>query len=286
MKFISITLFFVLIVSCGSKREELEGVKTVYFPGTDIIKQSVEYKNGKKNGYFREYYRKGNLKARQFYVNDTLDDTTQIYYPSGILQTQHMYKNKIKHGCWQEYNKEGQLYSEMFFKEGMLDSTCSKYSYKSVRLLTRVSYIKGAKNGVEEQYYASGKPKSRQYYVKGQLCRGTEEWYESGKKIDNDFKIHVQESNATMLQNTLTYNIRLENPEPGDKVYKLFEPPKGDVMGTLSPLPKEGDAFVYKQVVPKGGFVMEQVIIAAYRKTAMGNTVIKTQAFNVATNNF
>jgi antitoxin component YwqK of YwqJK toxin-antitoxin module len=286
MKFISIATLLALIFSCGSKREELEGVKTVYFPGTELVKQSVEYKDGKKNGYFTEYYRKGNLKARQFYINDTLDDTTVIYYPNGQLQTLHVYKNKLRHGCWSEYNKEGRLYSEMFFKEGLLDSTCSKYSYKSVRLLTRVRYLKGTKHGTEEQYYVSGKPKSRQHYFKGQLCKGTEEWYESGKKINHDFKIYVQENNATMLENAITYKIRLQDPDPGDQVYKLFEPPKGDVMSGLSQLTKEGDAFVYKIIVPKGGFVMEQVIIAAYRKTAMGNTVIKTQAFNVASNNF
>jgi hypothetical protein len=38
--------------------------------------------------------------------------------------------------------------------------------------------------------------------------------------------------------------------------------------------------------IGKGGFVMEEVSIAAFRKTPLGHTVIKTTSFAAAANNF
>jgi antitoxin component YwqK of YwqJK toxin-antitoxin module len=276
----------ICLISCQPEDYFKDEEKRIYYPGTEIIKQSVQYKNGKKNGYLKEYYRDGKLKASQYYRNDTLNDTTVMYHPNGKLKLIHIYKNTLKHGCWRDYNKEGKLYSELFFKEGRFDSICSKYSIRSVQLLTRVRYNDGIKHGLEESYYPGEKIKSRSKYFRGELCKGTEEWRENGKKINNDFKITVSEKDATLLENTLVYVIRLENPKPDDRVYRLFKRVDGDVIGDRIVVQKEGDSFIYKFDIPKGGFVMEEIFLAVYRKTAFGNTVIKTTQFNAASNNF
>lgn len=263
-----------------------DGVKIVHFKNSDIIRQTVEYKNGKKNGFFKEYYRDGVLKAKQFYVNDSLDDSTLIYHANGRLKTVQVFKNKLKHGCWKDFNKEGGLFSEIYFKEDLMDSVCSKYSYRTNHLLTRISFKNGKKNGAEEHYYPRGELQSIQYYDEGVLCKGTKEYKENGKLINNDFKISISESDAVLLENTLTYYIRFENPKASDKLYLVFKAGKGNNVGSIVPIEKKGDVFIYKYNIPKGGFVMEQVTIAAYRKTGFGNTFIKTQSFNVASNNF
>jgi antitoxin component YwqK of YwqJK toxin-antitoxin module len=279
-------ILVVFIAACNPEDSFENGEKTFYFPGTNTIKKQIHYKNGKKNGLMQEFYQDGKLKARQFFVNDSLDDTTVVYHPNGKLKLIHTYKNRLKHGFWRDYNKEGKLYSELCFKNGKLDGTCSEYSYRSVKLQARINYHDGAKHGVQEHYYPSGKIKSREYFFMGQICKGTEEWFENGNKINNDFNILIREQDAALLENTLIYKIRIEGMGPEDRIYRVLRPGSGNRVGDCYSLPKEGDAFICKFNIPKGSFVMEEVTVAAYKKTAMGNTVIKTRTFNAASNNF
>lgn len=279
-------LILFLISSCSDPDAIPEGVKIVHFPGTDIVQQSISYHNGKKNGPFKEFYKNGTLKAKQFFVNDSLNDTSSLYLPDGKLQSIHIYKNKQKDGCWKDYNKEGRLFSEIYMKKGLLDSTSTIYTYRSGRVLTRVTYKAGAKNGKEEHFYSNGKPRSIAWYDMGRVCMGTEEWNETGKKINNDFKISIAERNEVMMKNMLSYVISLENPQPKDKVFQVMTPIDGKNMGAVMELKKVNGNFLIEFNVGPGGFVMDKITLAAYRKTAMGNTFIKTTTFNVSSNNF
>ena len=65
-------------VACGD--ETKSETKTIYYPGEKQIKQQIEYKKGKKNGLFIDYFRNGIVKAKQHYLNDTLDDSTILYH--------------------------------------------------------------------------------------------------------------------------------------------------------------------------------------------------------------
>jgi antitoxin component YwqK of YwqJK toxin-antitoxin module len=261
-------------------------VKIIYFPGSEKVMQRVELKNGKKNGHAVEYYSNGKIKARQYYVNDELDDTSAMYYPSGLLKSLQVYRNRMKHGCWKEYNKEGFMYSEIFFKEGSLDSTSTEYTYRTRKILTRVTYKNGRKDGVEEQYYPNGKPKSKVYYNEGSICKSADEWTEKGKKIDNSFKINVAVNNEILLKNKVTYMITLENAKSDDRIFQIITPGKDGCFGMMTPLKEHNSIFTLEFYVAKGGFVMEQVTLAAFRTTAFGNTHIQTETFNASFNHF
>ena len=285
--FLIYTLLIVFaFTSCNTNSETNDELKTVHFSGTDIVKQTIEYKNGKKNGFFKEYYRNGILKAKQFYVNDSINDTSLFYHDDGKLKSIQIYKNKLKNGCWRNYNKKGLLISEIFFKNNVFDSTCSEFSYRSAKLLKKIRYKEGLKNGIEETYYPTGEIQSKVNYDMGDVMIGTEEWKKNGKKINNDFNISIIENDDVLLKGTLTYHIKLENPKESDKVYYVFKPCVGNKVGDISPLKKQGDVFIYEYQIPKGGFVMEKLTIAAFRKTGFGNTYIKTKSFNVASNNY
>ncbi len=284
--YFSILPIFFMLCACNNSGHVEEGVKTVHFPGTDIVQQTITYANGKKNGPVKEYYKNGTLKARHFFVNDSLDDTSATYHANGRLQSLHVYKNKLKHGCWKEYNKEGRLYSQIFMKNGMLDSTSTVYTYRTGRVVTRVTYKDGVKNGPEEHFYSNGKPRSIAYYDMGRACKGTEEWMDNGKKINNDFKIQISEHNEVLMNNTLTYVIRLEPAQEGDEVYQVMTPCEGNKIGSVIPLKKKNGSYILEFTVGKGGFVMENVTLAAYRQTPFKNTYIKTTSFNASANHF
>jgi len=286
---IHFTIFLIVFFNSGcsdSNDKEKDGIKVVHFKGTEIIRQTIEYKNGKKNGFFTEFYRDGKIKAKQYFIDDQKDDTSKLFHENGQIRSLQIYKNKLKEGCWKEYNKKGKLYSEIYFKNDLLDSTSTIYTYNTGKILTQITYKNGLKNGIEKRYYNNGKARSIAYYDMGRACKGTEEWYETGEKVNNDFLINITEHNEVLMKNTLTFNVQLENPQKKDEVYQIVRKGEGRNIGAVFPLKKSNSIFTLTYTIPKNGFVMEEVTIAAYRQTKMGNTFIKTKSFNATSNNF
>lgn len=283
---IGLLLFLAVLYSCSNESDGKNGLKTIYFPGTNNVCQTIDYKDGKRNGWLKEYYKNGNLKVRQYFLNDTLNDSSICHYENGKIFSIHIFKNGMKEGCWKKFSKEGNLYSEIYFKDDELDGTSITYTYRSGRILKRLNYRNGVKHGKQEHFHNNGKPKSISYYYKGEPCLGTEEWNDYGKKLNHDFKFFVEEQNKVLMENTLRFLIRLEHPQPDDKVYHVANNDTGRVITTLYQLSRIKDYYLLEFPVYKGGFVMEKVKIAALRKTKMDNFVIETTLFNASANNY
>jgi antitoxin component YwqK of YwqJK toxin-antitoxin module len=280
---IALVFFFV---SCSDKFDGKNGIKTVKFPGTDIICQLVEFKNGKKNGTLKEFYQNGKLKTVQRFKDDKNIDSALYYHHNGKLAVVQMHTDGNKSGCWRKYNEAGKLYSEMNFKNGNLHGRLLTYTYKTLHLIERFNYKDGIKDGKQETFYNSGKPKSFEFYNNEFLCSGTKEWLENGEPVKNDFDIKYSEQNKVNIEDKLYYTVTLENPSPEDEVFRVSVKDTGNVITQMQRLDKQGNNFVLLFNVYKGGFVMEKVKIAAYRKTRLGSTVIKTITFNASANHF
>lgn len=122
MRYLLLLISFGLFISsCSNKFDGKDGIKTVYFPNSEIVKQVVGYKDGKRIGELREYYRNGNLKVRQYYKNDTLTDSCITYYENGNLQLIQFIKNKNKEGAWKKFNEQGKLFEEVNYKNDERD---------------------------------------------------------------------------------------------------------------------------------------------------------------------
>lgn len=291
MKFNIYQFYFIILLftlsGCEDPEKVTNGTRVIHYPNTELVMQEVEMKDGKKNGYAKEFYRNGKLKRLQFYLNDTLNDSSIYFHSNGQISNLQFFKNKRKHGAWKDFNKEGKLVKEMNFENDLLNGICTQYTYRTGRIQTKIYYKNGDKDGLEEQYYPNGKPKSKAFYKDDRPCIGLQEWQDNGKEIKNDFKISVSEKNDVMMTNMLTYYIHLSDPQTDDEVYHLYDKGTGECLGSIARLEKtEGNSFKLQFNVPKGGFVMEQVTIAAMRKTKFGNTFIKLHHFNAASNNF
>lgn len=280
--------FFIvlLLASCSDSFDGKNGIKVVKFPGTDKICQTVEFKDGKKNGVLKEYFENGNIKTVQHFKDNKNVDTALYYHPNGKLAAIQIHDNGDKVGCWKKYNEAGALYSDICFVKDRLDGTSLTYTYKTLHLIERFNFRDGYKHGKQETFYNSGKPKSVTYYFDDKLCLGTKEWLETGEEINNDFAIRYTEQNKVNLESSLYYIVSLENPDPDDEVYRITDKDTGNVITRYQKLEKRGENFVLEFHVGEGGFVMEKVKLAAYRKTRLGNTIAKTVSFNAAANNF
>lgn len=284
MKFSFILLVTFLFVACTNTFDGKNGTRIAYFKNTKKISQSVEYKNGHINGLWKEFYETGTLKFCKHYVNDTLQDSSIFYHKNGQISVVEIFRKGKKHGCWKKFNENGKMYGETNFKENSLDGRCNTYTYYSGRPLKLLNYKNNLKDGVQKVFYDNGEQKSISYYSEGKPCKGLEEWTESGKKIINDFKITVVEQNKLLLENKIVFHVKLEDSKPDDKVCEISE--NGDCPEQYMYLTKKDNLFEAEYILYKGDFVMKQVTIAAYRKTTMGNTMIKTTSFNVSATNF
>lgn len=274
------------VYSCSNKFDGKDGIKTVYFPNSEKIQQIVEYKDGKRIGELKEFYRNGKLKVRQYYKNDTLNDSAFFYHENGNISYIQYLKNFRKEGAWQRFNEQGKLYEETNYMNDEKEGPATKYTYRTGRLLERLNYKNGMKEGKQEFFYNSGKPKAVLFFHDNRPCMGTQEWEERGEEINNDFNITVREQNSLLLENKLSYFVKLENPQAGDNVFILADKAPENYATVVYPLKKLKDEFVLEYKLNAGGFVMENAKIAAFRKTRMGNTIIKTKVITVSANNY
>jgi len=101
------------------------GVKTgeerVYYPKTGALYQATQYKNGKKNGYWKQFYSNGILKTDAHFVNDTLQGKTIYFHESGKKQMEGVYVNALRHGEFYIYDESGKLIDTLHYKNGVLD---------------------------------------------------------------------------------------------------------------------------------------------------------------------
>jgi antitoxin component YwqK of YwqJK toxin-antitoxin module len=285
-KYFVIAVCSLFLASCSGDFDGKNGVKTIKFPDVDKVCQLIEYKDGRKNGTLKEFFKNGNLKTIQHFKDDKNVDSAIYYHPNGQLSAIQIHKDGKKTGCWQKFNEQGKCYSKISFEDDLLNGPSQTFSYKSLRLIENYNFKYGLKHGKQETFYNSGKPKSIAYYYDDQPGLGTEEYSENSERLNDDFAVKVTESNKVNLENRLYFYVTLANPQPEDEVWRVLEKDTGSVVTRYQRLEKKGDAFVLEFGVYAGGFVMEKVKIAAYRKTASGNILIKTTAFNASANHY
>lgn len=280
-------LLLILISACnGLFQADGEGVKIIHFPDSDIICQKIEYKNGKKNGLFLEYYRNGKLKYKKKYKDDHLTDTACFYFKNGNISQLQILKDGIKVGCWKKFNDKGQAYSELNFKDDDFDGPCNTYTYRTLKPLALLNYKDGKLHGEQKKFYSNGKPRSVCYFDEGVACLGTKEWFENGKEVLNEVDITIKEKNTLALNDELTYFISCSNPHEDDIIYICGEKDKGKNVNIAGRIDKENNIFQYKFTIPKHGYVMEKLKFALFRQTARNNTFVKVFYINAAANNY
>lgn len=274
------------ISSCSNEFDGKDGIKTIHFPNSKLIKQIVGYKDGKREGPLKEYYRNGQLKVSQFYHHDTLTDSSVFYYENGNIQLIQYIKNRKKEGSWKKFNEQGKLYEEINYKDDERDGYSTKYSFRSLKLLERLHYADGELEGKQEFFYLNGNPKAITYSYASYPCLGTEEWDESGKKINNDFTISVREENKLLLTGKFIIHIKLSNPKPDDEVNIIKDTSTTNCLLIAQRVTPVNDDFIIEYRVFPGNFVMETLKIAAIRRTELGNKFVKLKTINVSANNY
>jgi antitoxin component YwqK of YwqJK toxin-antitoxin module len=166
------------------------------------IKQEGNYRDDKKDGYFKDYAENGNLISVSKYINDVLQpeaeeikklDLVNEYYPDGKLKSSGTYRNGLPEGIRREYNELGVLVQSFIFQSGIRigegiireDGTRDGHwieFFPDSTLKSEGNYKDGQPTGEWKYYYPNGKLEQTGKFTGTGKYTGTWKWfYESGQ---------------------------------------------------------------------------------------------------------
>ena len=114
--------------------DKKEGTAYIYFPDGNV-QQTITYYSGKKEGISRELDRNGNVISVLEYNNDNLitrerinrkdnagmkQGTWKEFYPRGNIKSEATYKDDMLNGYYKEYDQYGKLTLTMLYDNGAI----------------------------------------------------------------------------------------------------------------------------------------------------------------------
>jgi antitoxin component YwqK of YwqJK toxin-antitoxin module len=117
----------------------------------DVMLKKGRYilrENGKAyTGIFREYDAGNKLVSATGIKDGLLEDSTVIYYSSGIVKEVRAYKAGQKHGTWTTYNEAGKKTASAGFKNGKKEGSWFVWDDNGIKRY-EMFYENGEKKGL------------------------------------------------------------------------------------------------------------------------------------------
>ena len=166
------------------------------------------YKHGLRDGFYKEYDEKGNLKKIIKYINDVEQvlepDMKPLivqheYYPNGKVKREASFRDGKREGVWREFDEEGNVINSQTYKKGGLMSEGLvgtdgkrrgeyKEFYPDSTLRAEGLFIDGLRSGEWKFYYHNGQLQEVGTYKEGDPD-GVWIWYHDNgqKQIEEQF---------------------------------------------------------------------------------------------------
>ncbi len=204
-------------------REDTNGNKRgpwVSFHANGVISMEGYFMNDKKNGVFKTYDTRGDLKTLEKYRDDVLVrdseesiilDIRNTFYSDGTVKSSGGYVDGKKEGTHRIYDEEGEIASGQIFDrgtltgEGLVDRPGNfqgdwKLYFESGELLAKGAYLNSERTGEWVFYFKNGKIEHRGKYDEG-LPQGDWKWYHpNGVLRRNDYYRRGKEDGHSLEQ--------------------------------------------------------------------------------------
>ncbi len=180
--------------------------KTFYDDWT--VRTECYYRHGLRDGFYKEYDEKGNLKIIKKFVNDVeqvlQSDLKPLvlkheYYPNGKVKREASFRDGKREGIWREFDEEGNVIKSQTYKkgslvgEGIVDTDGKrrgeyKEFYSDSTLRAEGIFVDGERSGEWKFYYPNGQLQEIGSYDKGQPNGPWVWYYDNGQKqIEEQF---------------------------------------------------------------------------------------------------
>jgi uncharacterized protein len=161
---------------------------------------------GQYQGYWKEFYPTGELRAEGSYINSKRSGVWKYYQREGKLEQTGTYKNGKPNGPWKWFYESGNLLREENYVNGQEDGYSTEYA-DSGSTIAKGDYVMGYKqgpwieysgdvkmegeyndgeqNGIWKHYYGSGELAFEGKYSAGQP-EGKHKWYYKNGKLKEE----------------------------------------------------------------------------------------------------
>jgi antitoxin component YwqK of YwqJK toxin-antitoxin module len=185
-------------------KNNLKQGKWFLFYESGNIRQEGNYRDDKKDGYFKDFAENGDLQKISKFINDELQpDAVEIqklqvvneYYQDGKIKVSAMYRNNIPEGIRREYKPDGSVEKSVMFHNGLVtgegnllddgnkDGHWKEY-FNDGSLKAEGNYDDGKTIGEWKYYHGDGKIEQTGRFNKQGKPEGIWKWfYENGKLL-------------------------------------------------------------------------------------------------------
>lgn len=155
----------IKIAATYNKEGKPEGIRREYTPEGNIDKsyifrngimigEGIVTEKGERDGYWKEYFDDGRLRAEGLYDKDKKSGTWKYFYPSGAMEQQGSYRDGKPEGTWKWFYESGRLIREESYFNGIADGVMTEYDEEG-RIITSGKFIEGRQEG-EWTYTVAG----------------------------------------------------------------------------------------------------------------------------------
>ena len=166
------------------------------------------YRHGMRDGFYKEYDEKGNLKKITKFVNDVEQvvesDMKPLvvqheYYPNGKVKREASFRDGKREGVWREFDEQGNVLNSQTYQKGVLVGQgivdtdgkrrgLYKEFYSDSTLRAEGVFVDGLRSGEWKFYYHNGQIQEIGSYQEGQPDGIWTWYYDNGQKqIEEQF---------------------------------------------------------------------------------------------------
>ncbi|MCI5054994.1 MAG: hypothetical protein MRY83_02735 [Flavobacteriales bacterium] len=184
------------------------------------VKWSGRFKNGVKNGIFREYDIKGELLSSTNYVDGKVVDNVasefqteskEEKYPNGNVKSQLNFRNGRQHGVSKYFKEDGSVDKVEIYEygtklgEGKLDEKGIKNGpwkeyYSTGELRAEGTYKGGLRVGVWVFYHLNGKVEQKGKYDAAGRPSGDWKWYYDNGAVQREESFYAGKEEGTLIE--------------------------------------------------------------------------------------
>jgi len=153
------------------KKKIKDGEHLQYHPGTKIISEKMNYKNGKLDGELIYYNEDGSVNRKCIFKNGIEWEGKIIYYSDGnpeYVEEEVILKNGKPHGQWIKYFEDGTISHKGQYEDGKQIGTWLCY-HENGKIGIKGEYDNGLMNGEHIYYKEDGEFWKQENYNNGEL---------------------------------------------------------------------------------------------------------------------
>jgi antitoxin component YwqK of YwqJK toxin-antitoxin module/Tfp pilus assembly protein PilF len=203
----------------NSSRKVLSGPWEFYYPAGNRKATGRFNDNGKREGDWTYYYYDGKIKAKEHYINDSLEGKQITYFDNGLVSSEKYYTHDAADGSSADYYRIGLPASISIYKMGKLQGEKKEY-YPVGGLKAVTAYSNDLQNGPYRYYYENGRLSTTATYRDGLLDGRFNAYSENGglategsytkDKAEGEWKTY--HNNKQLKEKEFFVNGKLEGP--------------------------------------------------------------------------